>query len=303
MSHAVFRHPASTLAAHHALVVIALACGGCVVMSSQEADEAAPKTVIGATLRAAPRTLPIELIFVRHDDADPMLSDELWRYVDEQSLDPALRRTLNANGLRAGVVSGQLPAHLAARFAAAPLADEPALPADLPVTRRFLRLLPDRRSEVVAGAAVDQLVLLEERDGGVAGATFHDAGGVFSLRVRPAADGRVVVELTPEIRHGPVERTWTGEDGMLRLEAGQRRHARDDLRVAVDLPLEGMLVMACGGSGGATLGDALLRDAASTPPSRRLLAVRPTNRVVDPAFAAEEESEAVARRDDGITVR
>ena len=303
MRPAVLRHPASILATCRGVVVAALVVSGCAVVSQRATDEAAPKTVLGGTLRTAPRTLPIELLFVRHDEADTALADELWHYVDEQSLDPSLRRTLNANGLRAGVVTGQLPAHLAARFEAAPLADEPALPADLPLTRRFLRLLPDRRSEVVAAAAVDQLVLLEERDGGVTGSTFHDASGVFGLRVRPAADGRVVVELTPEIRHGPVERTWTGEEGMLRLEAGQRRHTRDDLRLSVDLPLEGMLVVAGGGAGGGTLGDTLLRDATSTPPARRVLAIRPTGRVVDPAFAPEEESAAVSRRDEGITVR
>ena len=59
--------------------------------------------------RTAAKTLPVELVFVRLDTQDSEMRDALWKLVDEQALDDALRRRLAANGLRAGIVTSQLP--------------------------------------------------------------------------------------------------------------------------------------------------------------------------------------------------
>lgn len=238
------------------------------------------------TSRPAPRTIPVEVVFVRYADTDADFDADLWHEVDELAIDDGLRRRLAANGLRAGIVTGSLPPRLAARLLpdrAAPAAAD-AVAADAPLTHRLLRLLPGRRSEILVSSGIDELVLLEERDGQVRGGTFRDAAGILELKVRPAADGRVRVEVVPEIRHGPLERAWVGADGMFRMEAGQRRHRRDDLALGLDLR-EGDLLVVAGGGSAATLGDALLRDHGGDRATSRLLVVRPLGRAVDPMFA------------------
>ena len=239
--------------------------------------------------RTAARTIPVEVVFVRHEEHDPELDGELWDEVDEQAVDDALRRRLAANGLRAGIVTGGLPPHLAARILPERVDHEATadqLATDAPLAKRLLRLLPGRRSEILVAAGIPELVLLEERDGQVRGGTFHDASGLLELKLRPAADGRVRVELVPEIRHGPLERSWVGEEGMFRMEAGQRRHRRDDLAVGLDLREGDLLVVGCAGTRAATLGDALLRDPGGDRSTRRLVVIRPLGRAVDPLFAA-----------------
>jgi hypothetical protein len=231
-------------------------------------------------------TIPIELLFVRCDESDAQLRDELWGFVDEQALGDATRRGLNANGLRVGVVGGHLPTHLADRFAPLEAAAATEFPTAAAVTRRLLRLLPGKRSEVVAAARLAELVLLEQCEGEVRGATFHDASPQFAVRAWPAGDGRVRVEVVPEVKHGPMEKSWVGEDGMFRLETGQRRHRMEHLRVGTTLPAGGMLLIACAGDDAATVGDAMLRDhdrAAGT--SMRLLAIRPLAGGADPMFS------------------
>lgn len=240
-----------------------------------------------AAAKPAPRTIPVELIFARFEEHDDACRDELWDEVDEQVFDDALRRRLAANGLRVGIVTGDLPPHLAERILpdrAAPAPASDAVAAESPLTHRLLRLLPGRRSEVIAATGIADLVLLETRDGQVRGGTFHDATGLFELKVRPAADGRVRVELVPEIKHGPLERSWVGEDGMFRMEAGQRRHRRDELALAVELREGSLLVVGCAGEKGATLGDALLRDHGGSSSTMRLLAIRPLGQAIDPMF-------------------
>lgn len=271
-----------------------MARGGATLPGLGQADNDSPTGFTGGAAKPAPLTIPLDLLFVRYQEDDQELGSELWTFVDEQAWGGDLARHLNANGLRAGIVTGHLPPHLAARLQPPP--EAASTTAEPPVSQRLLRLLPDRRSDVVAVTNLPELVLLEERDGRMHGGTLHDATGMFALVVRPAADGRVELSLTPEIKHGPLERAWVGEDGMFRVEARQKRHRREDLELSKALPADAVVIVACCGPRGSTLGDALFRDPQGDGTTMRLLAIRPRSRTVDPMFGGSE-----APRDAGAT--
>jgi len=233
----------------------------------------------------APRTLPVEVHFVRHDPRDPAFGDALWQHVDEQSLDTDLRRRLRANGLRAGVVTGRLPATIADRLAP-PAAVDPAAPEDAGL-HRLLRLLPGKRAEVIAAAGIGELVLLEHGSAGVAGGTYRDATALVSLQAWPDADGRIRIRMVPEVKHGAIQRSWVGEEGMFRLETGQARRSFDDLALTARLPAGGTLILGTAHDDGAAVGDALLRDREATA-GVRMLVIRPLAAAADPMFAARD---------------
>lgn len=241
--------------------------------------------------RTPPQTIPLELIFVRHDPHDPVMQEELWSLVDEQAFDDVLRRSLLANGLRVGVVTASLPPHLAERFQPTAASPGDSLPAALPdnpaLVRHLLRVLPGRSSDVLAAAGLAELIVLRHDADGVHGGTYRDASSLIAVKAWPAADGRVKLRLEPTIKHGPVERSWVGEDGMFRLEAGQRREALDGLQFEATVPSGSMLLVGCSGEPAATAGDALFRDKAGSRSGQRLLAIRPLagSRTVDPMFA------------------
>lgn len=281
------------------LVVCILLTPGCRLLGLGLPVADSPQLDATDRPRTTASTIPVELLFVRCDEHDAALRDELWDFVDEQALGDATRRGLNANGLRVGIVGGHLPPHLADRFTAleAPAGDE--FPAAAAVTRRLLRLLPGKHSDIVAAARRAELVLLEQCAGEVRGATYHDASPQFTVRAWPASDGRVRLEVVPEVKHGPVEKSWVGEDGMFRLETGQKRHRMEHLQVGTTLPAGAMLLIACAGDDAATVGDAMLRDRDRDAGTYvRLLAIRPLAGGVDPMFSASEgaamEAEAEA---------
>jgi hypothetical protein len=258
------------------------AFAGCRAGLVHDPGPAAVEAATAAGARPVPRTLPLEIGFVRYDVHDAVLHEELWNFVDEQALGPEARRRLNANGLRAGVVMGTLPPPIAERLAQATVGDPAA--GDPAGGRKLLRLLPGRRAEVVAATAVPALVLIEEGEDGVRGATYHDATPQVAIEARPAADGCVHLEAVPEVKHGPVVRSWVGEEGLFRLEAGQRRHRLEHLEIAATLRPRSLLIVGCAGDPTSTIGDALLRDRVGG--SLRLLVLRPLEAAVDPLFAA-----------------
>jgi len=252
--------------------------------------------------RAAPKTIPLELIFIRHEEHDPVIRDELWNLADEQVFPAPLQRRLQANGLRAGVVTAQLPPQLADRFLPSAATVGETLPAALPdnpaLVRHTLRLLPGRASDVMAATGLTELVLLAHDGDSLRGTTYHDASPLFSLRCWPAADGRVRLQLAPTIKHGPVERSWVGEEGMFRLEAGQRRDPLDGLEFEAVVPIGSMLIVGCVGEPAATAGDAFFRDRTGSRSGQRLLAIRslPQAQTSDPMFAPPEVTSADSAR-------
>jgi hypothetical protein len=234
------------------------------------------------------------MVFVRSEEHDEQLGEELWKFVDEQILDDGLRRRLAANGLRAGVVTGTLPPAIAARLQPQAAADPDQVPegpsASPAVARRQLRLLPGRETEIVAATGLAELVLLEHDGETVHGGTYREASSHFALKSWPAADGRVRLELTPTVKHGPMQRSWVGEEGVFRMENGQRRHTLDRLRFELTIPPDSLLLVGPAGDGASTVGDAFFRDRTAGEPTMRLLAIRPQARGVDPLFATDAPS-------------
>jgi len=278
------------------LPALIAAAAGCAGLPRPPAAALAPGPPTGG--QAVPRTLTCEVFSIRVVDTDPVCSDELWRYVDEQTLPNALRQRLAANGLRAGIVSDPPPDCLAEKLAPAPAADDlaPAI-AQPPRIRSLLRLLPAQESELVAAAGPQSMVILEHDGSTVTGAPYEQATGVFTVTARPVADGRIRLAVAPLVKHGAVERTWAGADGAFRLEAGQRRHAFDGLRLEAELADHQALVIAGDGPAGSTVGDAFLREQVAGQSYRRILVIRPLARGLDPRFTSAGDDNASDRRD------
>lgn len=238
---------------------------------------------------AAVRTLPVELLFIRHDAHDPATTTELWKLVDEQALGRDLSARLAANGLRAGILTGPLPPALAERLAMA-AASTDATAADDAVSRRVLRLLPGKQAEIVAAAGIPELVVLEHDAEGVRGGTYRDCTSQLTARAWHGPDGRTRIEVVPELKHGPLQRTWIGEEGMFRLETGQARLRFEQLTIDALLPHRGTLVIGGAEAASATVGDAVVRDLDAAA-GMQLILLRPLGTGVDPVFATSDSED------------
>jgi hypothetical protein len=206
-------------------------------------------------LRAATETVGLEIFVVRIPQDSPDLNDAFWNEIDEQQFPAELRRKLAANGFRAGVVGNRLPLKLEQLLK---LSEEPAK-AELepnrvvdfenepPIRRRLLQILSGRRANIIClGEHVREpelVVLMREADGQLAGRTYHKVMGLLAAKAIPQGDGRVQIELVPELEHGEPQRRFEPGDGMLRVEFGPPHERFEMLRLAATLSPGQMLLV------------------------------------------------------------
>ena len=194
----------------------------------------------------------LDMFFVRFPFGDPAVNDKLWEEIDEQQFSPELRERLARNGFRVGLVSGPMPVELSKLLQ---LNDKPAptqeiedakidnLEAQPRVVRRHLQLRAGQRSEIIASGVYAQLPVLIWESGQVCGQTYNQARGIFAVTSFPQPDGRVRLELAPELHHGQARQRWVGSQGILRLEAGQPRQTFDDMTITADIAPGAMLML------------------------------------------------------------
>jgi hypothetical protein len=241
-------------------------------------------------LAASPDVVTLE-IFSAPAPLDEERMAMLWREVDEQPLDAELRKRLSQNGLRAGVVGARLPDALAEllKVTDAPIsADERALvPVDAEpgVVLRVLQPRVGKRHDLVVSPVHEKISLLQSVDGGVQGKTYSKAEGRLVLRAFPQPDGRVAVELTPELQHGEPKTRTSGSDGMFIWTSEREKVTFADLKLSATLASGEMLLVTCDDSRKSSIGHHFFMRQGDAKPIRQLWVLRVAQAGPDRAFA------------------
>jgi len=243
----------------------------------------------------------LEVFFVRAPLGDERLNTTLWQEVDELQIDPAVRQRLTENGFRAGLVAGQLPMALSGLLE---LADKPppgsgdleqspcvSLDEEPSVVRRHVQTPPGKRSEVIASDIHESLPVLYCTRGQVSGRTFPRAQGVFGVRAFPQADGRVRLQISPELHHDEPRQRWVGRQGVLRMETSRPREVYAELGLTADLLPGDMLVMTSLPSRPGSLGHHFF-SAGKNQPEQKLLVIRLAQTQHDGVFEIPNEAAA-----------
>src|SRR6476661_3482180 len=90
-----------------ALILLALCGSGCKLFPADHPMLHGQSPLKPAP--ASPDSVMMEIIWARFPANDPVLDDAAWRDIDETQIEPAIRKELVNNGIRAGVISGSLP--------------------------------------------------------------------------------------------------------------------------------------------------------------------------------------------------
>jgi hypothetical protein len=232
-----------------------------------------------ASLPTSDDRMVLEVYFVRAPLADHQLCESIWADVDEQCLPASLRRTLSQHGFRVGKVGSQLPPAVEAVLQSAGDSPQGAMPdggdaVEPTVTRQELHLRPHRRGEIVTSPVRDRLTVMTIENGELVGRVYDEAQGLLAVKCHPQGDGRVALELVPELRHGLARQRWVGDDGMFRLDAGQSKTVLEALTLRTELAPGQMLVLGPCDQPPRSLGRDFLCDEKAGKAVQKLMVVR-----------------------------
>jgi hypothetical protein len=274
------------LVALRATALVAMAC----IVGCKVVDEPPQGRSPLLPLATSPDTITLEVFSAPAPVEDPHLA-ALWGEVNEQPLSPELRKRLAQNGLRAGIASARVSDSLAALLkvtdkpisveerSQVPLETEPG------VLLRVLQPMPGKRNELVVSPVQNEISLLRNAGGSVEGKTYKKAEGRLALVAFPESEGRVRLELTPELHHGEMKTQATGSDGMFIWKSERDKQTFSELKIEATLAAGEMLLVTCLDDRPSSVGHHFFVQKQGEKPVRRLWVLRVAQAGPDQAFA------------------
>lgn len=141
-------------------------------------------------------------------------------------------------------------------------------------------------AKILCSKTFPELSLLTRDNGSVRGRQLYKAQCLFGMKPYPEADGRVRIDLIPEVEHGEVKQQWVGGEGTLMQRIGRDRITFEQLRMSLTLaPGQTLVVSACQDAKG--LGEHFFVESVGGTKSRSMLFVRVAHTQHDDLFAPE----------------
>jgi hypothetical protein len=233
--------------------------------------------------RMSSDSVALDVFFVRFPIGDAEANGALWANVDEMHLSAEVRQRLARNGFRAGLIGGQVPAGLSKLLE---LKDKPAprcqslenqvvdLEHEPRVVRRHMELRAGVRTEVIASDVQEEMPVLLCCPTGVEGETFRSAQAVLAIKATCERDGRVRVQLVPEIHHGESKLRYVSTQGALRIQPGRAKRAFEDMTMEAVLAPGHILLVSALSDRPSTLGHRCFTDNADGHVEQKLLVLR-----------------------------
>jgi hypothetical protein len=173
---------------------------GCALSKSETRKETIfPKLGGGSGRVIEPKRCMLTVTIVAKPLRDKVVNEAVWSVADPQAIGPEIQRSLNANGIRLGVIEGTLPAALESVLHAPPPDQIDPVNFDL----------PDGSNTLIAlGDSIPLASLLLTRDGRASGKDYKDANGWFRVTANQSGPTGVALRFVPEIHHGQVLRRY-----------------------------------------------------------------------------------------------
>ncbi len=225
----------------YALLMCVLAASGCQWLDLSGGRPTAlpsPNNFLRSSNELHDQDVMLEVIFIRCPYGDPRLN-ELWGDADEQMLAPELRQQLANNGFRVGVVGNQIPYSLMQLMGMrSDVAPSPGVAcirldemANTPlVVRADVPARNNHRNEILASAVKKEATILYNEKGTPGGKTYLDVQGVFGMKTQQKGDGRVKIEIIPELQYGEVRRQFSSDAGAARIIMSRPKQTFESLR-------------------------------------------------------------------------
>jgi len=187
--------------------------------------------------RMSQDSVVLEVMFIHVAPQHARAGNPLWESLDETHLPIELRRHLDANGIRCGLIGGSLPESLIE------LIESDRNTTDMEQRRGNVLTESANRTQrmqfrsgqpgriVVSPSTHEQLSAFLVDGDYTQGKTYLQAQCVLGLRTYPLGDGRIRLEMAPEIHHGQARSQFVGQDGAWLLKSDREVERFDQLEI------------------------------------------------------------------------
>ncbi len=194
----------------------------------------------GSQLLSAPKMTPdsvvVEAVSLRFPlEAQAELA-AIWDVLDESTLDLKVRQRLDENGLRCGILVGELPKIVRARMEelaggkSEGTLEGLGLEAEVSSDTRRMQCHAGKRKDLhVRTDWSDSLTIVYRRDGQLQGASYDRPNLLFDMRALPHHHGQVKMKFTPEVQYGDRQHSIAFSNHGLRNKFERKKHTFDEL--------------------------------------------------------------------------
>ena len=256
----------------------------------------------------SPDSVVLEFYFVRFPFDDPEINGATWEEIDEQPFEARLRKQLTESGFRVGLIRGELPSELQKLIvgeAKAEVANEPpsedaeqtaagaiepqivTIDEESSARKRTQQLRAGQRSEILASGIYDSWPLIELDRGQLRGKPYPKGQGLFAVKSYPQGDGRVRVDVSPELHYGEQKLNYVGDQGMFRIDTGRSKKVFENLDMSATLAPGEMIVLGSLPERRGSLGHYFFTEQASGKLDQKLLIIRLAQTQYDDLFGSE----------------
>lgn len=233
--------------------------------------------------RLPPGAVVLDIYSIRFPFGDEEINGSLWREIDELQLPPEVRRELACNGFRVGLVGGQIPETLSRLMelkdkrspnSEANTVNLSDMEAESRVMWSHQQLSAGKQGKIAVSQEYESLTLLWSESGEVGGRSYAKAQGILTVRSTPLPDGRVRLEIVPELEHGEYHRQRGGSQGRWEMWMAKDRRKFDSMTVSATLNPGEMIVLSGLPALRGSLGDHFFTGDTSGVLEQRLLVIR-----------------------------
>ncbi len=250
---------------------------------------------------ATPDSVIVETVLLRFPRESQTQLSAMWDVLDESILNIDARRRLDENGLRCGLIVGELPSvvrtrleELAGNNPATPL-EEIGLVADVTSDTHRLQCRAGRRKDLfIRSDLAESITVVYRYADKLRGETFDRPSLLFDLRAIPLGDGKAKFKFTPEIQFGETQHSISYSTTGIHNKFERKKHAFEDLTFETSLsPGETLICSSTDDAHSIGIGHAFFHTKTTQQTEEQvILMVRMIGSQLDELFAPEQEEAA-----------
>jgi hypothetical protein len=215
---------------------------GCSLFTSDSETTTTSSGPVLPTPQMSVDAVLVDVQFLRIPEERAQEIEQFWQSTDEQVVELQTRKKLESNGIRVGMIPGEMPPIVqqwlmeTQKRLSEDTLEQASVASSTSLVPKQLTCRAGKRKELMLHSVQDRwLPVVYQESDSLRGDTFEAPEFIFNLTAIPHGDGRATVRLVPEVKHGQVRNMVIGSEAAFRFDWQRQRRTFDELATQITL--------------------------------------------------------------------